>query len=262
LARVQCAGWGHPVTSGSREIDAFFSCAEMEPEVAASHYRERLLLLPGIGTSYAPPAVVTAMPRQTFGLADDQHIYLCPQSLFKVHPDNDAVYLDLMAADEKAVIVFFQATAAAVTRDFADRLSRQMAARGITPRGQIKFLPRMDESGFRAALAMADVVLDTLHWSGGNTSLDALSVGAPIVTLPGAFMRGRQTQAMLRMAGVPDLIVGDRAQLVAQAAAVAGDIDVQNSLRHHLLAGRDVLFDRPEPVRVLADHLTALFESR
>lgn len=261
LARVQCAGWGHPVTTGSREIDVFFSCAQMEPEGGAAHYRERLMLLPGIGTSYAQPAAVAGLPRETFGFASDRHLYLCPQSLFKVHPENDAVYLDLMAADEKAVIVFFQASAPAVTRDFADRLSRQMAARGISPRGQIKFLPRMDEAGFRATLSMADVVLDTLHWSGGNTSLDALSVGAPILTLPGAFMRGRQTQAMLRTAGVPELIVGDRSQLVAQATALAADGNAQQWLRQRLLAGREVLFDRAEPVRALADHLIALFES-
>lgn len=260
LAPIQCAAWGHPVTTGSREIDVFFSCAEMEPLHAQEHYRERLMLLPGIGTSYAAPLAAAPLARAAFGLADDRRLYVCPQSLFKVHPDNDRIYLDLMAADERAVVVFFQAGAPAVTRDFADRIARQMVARGIPPRGQLKFLPRLDESGFRAALGMADVVLDTLHWSGGNTSLDALSAGAPIVTVPGKFMRGRQTQAMLHWAGVPELVVADEPQMVACAISLANEPAKRQEIRQRLLAGRQQLFDRAEPVEKLGEHLVALFE--
>ncbi len=260
LAPVQCAAWGHPVTTGSSEIDVYFSCEAMEPAGVAAHYRERLLLLPGIGTSYAQPADVVPAERAALGLPSDRHLYVCPQSLFKIHPDNDRIYLDLMDADPQAVVVFFQAAAAAVTRDFADRLGRQMAARGIAPRGQVKFLPRMDEAGFRTVLDAADVVLDTLHWSGGNTSLDALAVGAPIVSLPGRFMRGRQTQAMLNAVGVPELVVTCEAALVERAVALAADLAARQALRQRLLAGRGALFDRAEPVATLAGHLTMLFE--
>jgi len=260
LAPVQCAAWGHPVTTGSSEIDVYFSCEAMEPAGAAAHYRERLLLLPGIGTTYAQPAAVAPVGRAALGLPADRHLFVCPQSLFKIHPDNDRIYLDLMAADPQAVVVFFQAAAAAVTRDFADRLGRQMAARGIAPRGQVKFLPRMDEAGFRTVLDAADVVLDTLHWSGGNTSLDALAVGAPIVSLPGEFMRGRQTQAMLNAVGVPELVVECEAALVERAVALAADPAARHALRQRLLVGRGALFDRAEPVARLAGHLTMLFE--
>jgi protein O-GlcNAc transferase len=262
LAPIQCAAWGHPVTTGSREIDVFFSCAEMEPREAREHYRERLMLLPGIGTAYAAPVAAAPLARAAFGLENDRHLYVCPQSLFKVHPENDRIYLDLMAADERAVVVFFQAGAPAVTRDFADRIARQMVARGMPPRGQLKFLPRLDESGFRAVLGMADVVLDTLHWSGGNTSLDALSAGVPVVTMPGKFMRGRQTQAMLHQSGVPELIVADEPQMIARAIALASEPAGQQEIRRRLRAGRQQLFDRVEPVEKLAEHLAALFEAQ
>ena len=57
LAPLQCAAWGHPVTTGHATIDVFFTAGAMEPADAASHYRERLVALPGIGTRYARPAV-------------------------------------------------------------------------------------------------------------------------------------------------------------------------------------------------------------
>jgi predicted O-linked N-acetylglucosamine transferase (SPINDLY family) len=57
LAPVQCAAWGHPTTTGHPTIDYYLSAAAMEPPDAAAHYSERLILLPGIGTQYAPPVI-------------------------------------------------------------------------------------------------------------------------------------------------------------------------------------------------------------
>jgi len=55
LAPIQIAAWGHPVTTGSQEIDYFLTCEAMVPLnkfTAAAHYTERLLMLPGFGTLY------------------------------------------------------------------------------------------------------------------------------------------------------------------------------------------------------------------
>jgi protein O-GlcNAc transferase len=262
LAPTQIAAWGHPVTTGSREIDYFLTCAGMEPVHAADHYTERLLMLPGIGTRYTmPPAVATNITRESLSLPGENHLYICPQSLFKIHPDNDAIYVDIMARDAKAVLLFFQSDHAAITQAFSQRLATGMAARGIAPRNQIKFLPRMNEASFRAVLSLADVVLDTLHWSGGNTSLDVLSAAAPIVTLPGEFMRGRQTGAMLRAMDANELIANDSAAYVGTAISLASDNVARESLRRKLIANRGLIFDRDEPVKQLAEHLQRLFES-
>jgi protein O-GlcNAc transferase len=261
LAPVQCAAWGHPVTTGSGSIDYYFTCGEMEGANADEHYREKLLRLPGIGTSYSAPSVVAPLTRKQLGLTDAHHIFVCPQSLFKVHPDNDDVFVDIMAKDANAVILFFQGNWPAITQAFGARISQRMSERGLPARGQIKFLPRMEEAGFRGLLAMCDVVLDTLHWSGGNTSLDALSVGAPIVTLPGEFMRGRQTMAMLRAMGAEELIAGSRAEYVQKALEFASDAAANKRLREKLLANRGAVFDRHEAISALADHLFAIHEN-
>ena len=90
LAPVQCAAWGHPVTSGLPTIDVFFSCSAMEPDGADAHYSEKLVRLPGIGTRYAAPAEFDDTVRSTLGLPNDATLFLCPQSLFKIHPEDDA----------------------------------------------------------------------------------------------------------------------------------------------------------------------------
>jgi CRISPR-associated protein Csy1 len=103
--------------------------------------------------------------------------------------------------------------------------------------------------------ASCDVMLDTLHWSGGNTSLDAIASGLPIVTQPGRFMRGRQSAAMLRMVGVGELVVEDCDAYVALAASLANDPARRADLSRRMRDGHGALFSRDEPIRALEDFL-------
>lgn len=255
LAPVQVAGWGHPVTTGGAHMDHYLTCAAMEPPGAAAQYTENLVGLPGLGVDYAMPQATTAAARSAFGIADGARIYVCPQSLFKIHPQMDALFVRLLATDPEGVVLFFQAPARAVTEQFGGRVQRALAAAGMPARGQLKFAPRMSPADFRRVLAMADVVVDTVRWSGGNTSLDALAAGTPIVTLPGRFMRSRQTAAMLRMAGMDSLIATGEEDFVRLAVEVAGDRDRNRALRKAIAAGRGALFDRGEPIEALAEAL-------
>lgn len=255
VAPVQCAGWGHPVTTGGDHVDWYFTCAAMEPAEAASHYVERLVRLPGLGVGYPMPDPAPAFDRAKLGLPADRRLYACPQSLFKIHPEMDAVFARLLEADPGGAIVFFQSPARAVTERFAARVQRAIAARGIAPAGQLKFLPRMNSTAFRRVLAAADVVVDTVRWSGGNTSLDAIAAGTPVVTLPGRYMRARQTAAMLGMMGLDELVARSVEELVALSVAVASDGARNRALRQGIETRRGVLFDREEPVAAFAEAL-------
>lgn len=257
LAPLQCAAWGHPVTTGSSQIDVYLSCEGMEPPDAAEHYSESLALLPGLGTRYALDASVRPMSREQLGIAQSANVYVCPQSLFKVHPENDPLWVEILKRDPNAVILLFQAQYPSLNNAFAQRLSVRFAAAGIDARRQVKFVPRTDEQGFRAIVALANVVLDTLHWSGGNTSLDAIAVGTPIVTLPGEFMRGRQTMAMLRAMGCESTIATGHADYLDLALQIAGDRSLERTLRDTLIARRGALFDRGEPISALGELLEA-----
>jgi protein O-GlcNAc transferase len=255
LAPVQVAGWGHPVTTGSDAMDFYLTCGMMEPEGAEAHYSERLLPLPGPGVDYPMPEPAPPLERTALGLREGQRLYVCPQSLFKVHPEMDELFVRLLAEDEQGVVLFFQAPSRKVTERLGGRLQAALAAHGIPPAGQIKFLPRMPASAFRRVLATADVVLDTVHWSGGNTSLDALAAGTPVVSWPGRFMRGRQTAAMLQMAGLPELVASNGQDYVRIALDVARDADRNAALRTLVRQGRDALFERKEPILALQDCL-------
>jgi predicted O-linked N-acetylglucosamine transferase (SPINDLY family) len=134
-------------------------------------------------------------------------------------------------------------------------MQRALARRGVPPRGQVKFLPRMSGPYFRSALAIADVVLDTARWSGGNTSMDAFAAGVPVVTLPGRFMRGRQTGAMMEMLGLGELCAAGPAEYVQLALDIARDRDRNAALRRAILERRESLFNRRECAVAFQDAL-------
>lgn len=238
LAPVQCVAYGHPVTTGSTRIDYFLSGDAMEPADADAHYREGLVRLPGLG----------ALPRRPPAAGDgswlardgDRPLMLCVQNLIKIVPEFDALAARI-AARSDATIVFFENQPAMAAR-FRARLEKSCAAQGIDFDRHFHIVPRRAYAEYLGAVAEADLVLDSIHFSGGSTSLDVLSLGTPLVTLEGNRMRGRQTAGMLRMLGVEELIAADANAYVELAVELAADRTRRDDLRRRLLAKQELLF--------------------
>lgn len=262
LAPLQIAAWGHPTTTGLPTIDAYLSCSEMEPPGAQGHYREALRGLPGLGTRYPKPFTDSTKRRSDFGFPDDATLYLCPQSLFKVHPENDSLFAQVLAADPRGRLVYFEGRNALVTGTFRQRLETAFRGAGIDPEGRLLQLPYMSHADYLRVNQLCDVMLDTVRWSGGNTALDALAMGLPIVTLPGEMMRGRQSVAMMQRLGLEELVAKDAAEYVRYAVAVGADPGRRLALRSRIMKKQGDLFDDPEPTHKLDSVLKDLIEER
>lgn len=262
LAPVQCAGWGHPNTTGHPNIDWYVSSADMEPEGAERHYTERLALLPGLGTRYAIPQAAASGSRADFGIPDDRTAYLVPQSLFKIHPDNDELIAEVLARDPRGIAVMFASNHDVLTQAFAARLARSLRRRSLDINERVHFIaPNIPHPTYLRLNRLCDVMLDTLHWSGGNTSLDALASGLPVVTVPGELMRGRQSRGMLAILGLEELVAADAEELVAKAVALGLDPDRRRAASERIAERRGALFERDEPIRALEAFLERAFGS-
>lgn len=249
LAPVQCAGWGHPVTSGHKNIDYYFSSAAMEPDNAALHYAEKLILLEGLGTCYSKPVLPTPARRTDFALPEDKTLYLCPQSLFKIHPDNDALLANILERDPNSVIVLFAGRHPNITNAFFARLAQALRARGLEPQGRGIILPSMAHDDYLRVNMLCDVMLDTLHWSGGNTTLDALACGLPVVTLPGEFMRGRQSYGMLKCMELDELIAKDQDDYSEIAIKIGTDSAWREQVVQRIVANSNNIFNMKQSLR-------------
>ena len=251
LAPVQVCAWGHPITTGLPTIDVFLSCAEMEPEGAQAHYSERLLALPGLGTRYLTPAIPSALPRDALGLPTSGTLYLVPQSIFKLHPDNDSILVQIAQRDGDARFVFFAGVERGAVRAFRTRLACALNEAGIDPGPRLLFLPECSRADYLRVNLACNVMLDSLHWSGGNASLDALHCGLPIVTCPGRFMRGRQSMAMLRHLDCAELVVERPQQLAELATEIAHDRSRSDALAAKMRANLPALTQSEAPLQAL-----------
>jgi predicted O-linked N-acetylglucosamine transferase (SPINDLY family) len=123
---------------------------------------------------------------------------LVPQSLFKLHPEGDAVMARIARELPNVQFVLFEPEHAEWKQAFVERLSNAFLAVGRSAREHLQFQPLGSREQFLRVNQACDLMLDSLHWSGGNTAIDALCAGLPLVACPGALMRGRQSHAMLK----------------------------------------------------------------
>jgi len=79
-----------------------------------------------------------------------------------------------------------------------------------------------------------DIALDTLPYSGGTTTCDALWMGVPVVTSPGERSSSRSAASILTTAGLRDWIAATREEYVALAVRFAGQREALAALRASL----------------------------
>jgi protein O-GlcNAc transferase len=235
LAPRQLVLWGHPVTTGSPAIDGFVSSSFAEPVDARQHYTEPLLplpLLPGILTR--PTRIGPAPARTEFRLPETGRLYLCPQSLFKLHPQMDALLAGIISADPTGWIGLIEPP----EPDWRRQLEARWQNADWTRR--IVWTPRVDPQNFVRLLETASVLLDTRPFGGGYTTYQALALGVPVVTWPGEFLRGRVTHGCYLQMGVPEWSTHSAAEYIHRAVSWAD----QPALRPEVAHLAQQLFDR------------------
>jgi len=243
LAPVQCVTWGHPVTTGIPTVDYFLSCDAAEPPDGDDHYSEKLARLGGLPMSYRrPPRPDPLKGRAAYGLPADARLYFCAQNLFKIHPDLDRPFLDILRRDPEGRLLLLHGG----DPHWAELLLGRYRAIAPELLDRVIVLPRQSHDNYMNLLALSDVSLDSLPFTGGNTTYQALAMGTPVVTMPGHFLRGRLSLAIYAKAGVTDLVANDLDDYVALALRAARDRAWRDDVMARIEAKADVIFEDQE----------------
>jgi protein O-GlcNAc transferase len=258
LAPTQCMTWGHPNTSGYPTMDYFLSSALMEPPDGDQHYTERLVRLPNLSIYYEPLELnLPVITREQLGLRPSSVAYWCGQSLFKYLPQYDQVFARIARELPDSQFLFLRSMHGdGMTERMRRRLERAFAVFGLDAARHCVFLPRLGLEQFIAAIGQCDVVLDSVGWSGGNSTLEGLAVDTPIVTQRGPLMRGRHTMAILQMMGITDTVADTLDDYVFIAARLGRDTAWRAEMKRRVSESKHKVYRDSTAIAALENFLS------
>jgi predicted O-linked N-acetylglucosamine transferase (SPINDLY family) len=249
-APVQITWIGYVGTTGLEAMDYLIADRFHIPPGAESDYRETILRMPDGYVCYEPPAAapdVAPLP----ALASGHVTFGCFNNAAKITPEVIATWAEILRrVPGSRFMLVAPALGGATTRE---RIASALAAAGGDPtrlelRGPLPWLQLV------AAYQSVDLALDTFPYSGGVTTCEALWMGVPVVTSPGATFASRHSLSHLANVGLTESIARDRADYVERAVRLASDLDRLRELRAGLRPqmARSPLCDAPRFARQLA----------
>jgi predicted O-linked N-acetylglucosamine transferase (SPINDLY family) len=208
---------------------------------------ERLLLPGTLATYYERPRVVgPRKSRRDFGLSESGALLVCPQTMFKFHPDFDEILAGVLRGVPGGTLALIEGRTAHWTRLLKQRFARSMP--DVVDR--IAWLKPLPNDDFLQLLALADVALDTMPYGGGNTTYECLAMGTPVVTLPGSLLRNRISRALYAKMSAdpaaPDAlapIAATSGEYIALATSLAVDGTRRDGVRQWIAERSGRLFE-------------------
>lgn len=236
-APVQVSWLGDPETSGLAAIDYRVTDWRNAPAGAEGHWTEQLVRLPAFELCFKPdrwgsgdaPATRPSQAPVVFGSTHDLEA-LTPQTL--------ALWSRLLRSVPDAVLLV------AAPGSAIEHLASRLSAAGIAA-GRIELVARPAGDGRLSLYDRIDVNLDAIPRARPSTALQALWMGAPVVTLRGPTAAARNRASLLAELGLDELVAESEDDYVSIAAGLARDRERLARLRRELRGRleRSVLLD-------------------
>ena len=218
---------GSGCTTGLTEMDAFLTDAQLAPPGSEGLFSERLIRLPRVPLVYAPPQGVPEVDPLP-ALRNGHVTFGCFSRTARI---NDAV-LDAWAAILEAVPTARLMLNSTPFQEEAARaaFTAKFAARGVGA-DRLDLVYTSPQPATWAAYGDIDIALDPFPHNAGTTTIEALWLGVPVVSLAARPPVGRFGKSLLGAVGLDDWAVDDVAAYVAKAVDAAGDLEALAVLR-------------------------------
>ena len=227
-APVQATFLGYPYSTGLASIDWLIGDRMVTPTAHADLYSEGLAQLPHSVFCWAP---VDDYPLPPARPADAAPVFGSFNNAMKLTPKTIALWAEVLEAvpDSRLLLKAPSLADAGVQARFA----AQFTQHGID-RARIEFRGPSGLADMMQAYGDMDFALDPLPYNGGTTTLQALWMGVPVITLAGGNFVGRMGASFLATLDAPDWIANDPADYVDKARALAGQRHTLRSQRSSL----------------------------
>lgn len=226
-APLQASWLGYFASTGLREMDYVLLDTIAAPPGDTPAFTETIHRLPGPRYCFTAPA--GAAPVGPLPAAREVGVtFACFNTLNKINGRVATLWARVLRALPgsrlflKARLLQDPRIAAEVVQRFEAHgvAAHRLLLEGWSPRAE-----------YLAAYGRADIALDPFPYTGGTTTLEALWMGVPVLTLRGDRLLSRQGESILICAGLPDWIAEDEDDYVARAVRCARDLPGLAALR-------------------------------
>ncbi|MEM6683341.1 MAG: tetratricopeptide repeat protein [Pseudomonadota bacterium] len=233
MAPVQATYLGYPATTGVPNMDWLIGDVVVTPQHHASQYSEKLIQLPGTVFCYAPKA---DYPLPNFERSLERPLTFGSfNNVPKLTLETVALWSSILSAvpDSRLVLKAPSFGDAGVVQRYQGLFSDH----GVDA-ARLEFRGPVGLDVMMAEYADIDIALDPTPYNGGTTSLQAMWMGVPVITLEGDHFVSRMGASFMAAADMPNWIAKDRQDYVAIAVRAAKDrpalVDLKAGLRAHL----------------------------
>lgn len=239
VAPLQVVNNSSCITSGLPEVDLYVSGTLTETSSAPEHFTERLGLLPGPAHAFnyyadrqEPQAVCT---RAEFGIPDDAFVFVSAANYFKVIPEMQHVWAELLASVPGAYLLLHPYnpnwTSDYPMARFRAEFDRVLTENGVdASRVAISTTSFPSRTDVKTLLGLGNAYLDTFPFGGVNSLVDPLELSLPVVAWEGATFRSRMGAALLRQLDLPELVTASREDYLKTAVKLATDATWRQTL--------------------------------
>jgi predicted O-linked N-acetylglucosamine transferase (SPINDLY family) len=224
LAPLQIVLHTAKTTTGLRNIDVWLSgeACEASPR-PQDFYTERLVMKRGTVICFDGMDVPELEPLPA--RENRPPTLISGASFCKLNEDTWDAWLTILASVPRSELRLYpfnpNPDTAYPRLAFEEQLERRCAEAHVDRKRIVLVGPWENRRGMYQELAAADLYLDSFPHSGGLSSLDALMVGTPVVTLKGPYQRSSQAASILESVGLEDWVTKNIEEYVARAVAVA-----------------------------------------
>lgn len=242
-APVQLSWLGYFATTGVQAMDYLLADPWTLPAGEESSFTEKIWRLPETRLCFTPPradVAVSPLPALTNGYVT----FGCFNNLTKMNDAVVALWAQILNAvpASRLFLKARQLQQASAQREVIARF----AAHGIEP-GRLILENYAPRENYLAAYQKVDIALDPFPYPGGTTTVEALWMGVPVLTLAGERFLSRQGVGLMMNAGLAEWVAADPDDYLARAVEHAGDLQKLATLRAGLRSQviTSPIFDAP-----------------